>query len=152
MQDDILKKNGLRITENRRLILEILEKEQEPMTADEIFLEMRKQRELNFSTVYRILSALTEKEILLKSIGGDKIAYYQLNKHNHSHYIVCSECRKRVPIEDCPLEEIGEKLVEKTGFHITGHNLEFIGECPECMKKKEMTNGIVQKHADGSQK
>jgi Fur family ferric uptake transcriptional regulator len=27
-------------------------------------------------------------------------------------------------------------LVEKTGFHITGHNLEFIGECPECIKKK----------------
>lgn len=136
MQEDILRKNGLRITENRKLILTVMEKKHDPMTADEVFLETRKQRELNFSTVYRILSALTEKEILLKNIGGDGVSYYQLNNHNHSHYLVCSECRKRVPIEACPLEEMGRKLMEETGFHITGHNLEFIGECPECRKKK----------------
>ncbi len=136
MQENILKKNGLRITENRKVILDILEAKHEPKTADEIYLQARLQHELNFSTVYRVLSVLTEKNIILKSVGGDGKAYYQINSHNHSHYLVCSECRKRVPIEDCPLDAIGEKLVEKTGFHITGHNLEFIGECPECIRKK----------------
>lgn len=136
MQDKILKENGLRITDNRRLVLDLLESGQEPMTTDEIYLEARKKSELNFSTVYRILSVLTEKNIVLKSIREDGKYYYQINNHNHSHYLICSECRKRIPIEDCPLKEIGEKLVEQTGFHITGHNLEFIGECPECIEKK----------------
>lgn len=137
MQDNILKKNGLRTTESRKLVLEVLEKKQEPMTADEIFLQVKQQHGLNFSTVYRILSALTEKNITLKCVGGNGIAYYQLNNHSHSHYLVCSECHKRIPIEGCPLNEISDKLVEKTGFHITGHNLEFIGECPECIEKKK---------------
>lgn len=138
MQDNILKKNGLRATENRKLVLKVIEEKQEPLTADEIFSQVRQQRELNFSTVYRILSALTEKNLIIKCIGGDGISYFQLNNHNHSHYLVCSECHKRVPIDGCPLNEIGNKLGEKTGFHITGHNLEFIGECPECIKKKEI--------------
>lgn len=136
MQDNILKKNGLRITENRKLVLEVLEEKHEPMTADEIYLMARQKRELNYSTVYRILSILTDKNIILKNVGGNGISYYQLNNHNHSHYLVCSECHKRIPIDGCPLDEISDKLVEKTGFHITGHNLEFIGECPECIKKE----------------
>lgn len=135
MQEEILKQNGLKITQNRKLILGILEAEQEPMTADEIYLQAKQQHDLNFSTVYRILSVFTQKNILLKSVGGNGTSYYQLNNHNHSHYLVCSQCRKRIAIDECPLDEIGAKLVEKTGFHITGHNLEFIGECPECIKK-----------------
>lgn len=142
MKDDILKKNGLRITENRKTVLDVLEENHEPMTADEIFLKARQKRELNFSTVYRILSVLTEKNIILKNVGGNSIAYYQLNNHNHSHYLVCSECHKRIPIDGCPLDEIGDKLVETTGFHITGHNLEFIGECPECIEKEKNGNNV----------
>lgn len=137
MQEDILKKNGLRITKNRMLVLGILSDRQEPLTADEIYLKARQLHDLNFSTVYRILSALSNKSIVLKSVGGDGVSYYQLNNHNHSHYLVCSECHKRIPIDECPLKEIGDRLVEKTGFHITGHNLEFIGECPECIRKQD---------------
>lgn len=137
MQDNILKKNGLRATESRKAVLDVLEESHKPMTADEIYLHSRQLHELNYSTVYRILSALTEKSIILKSIGGDGIAYFQLNNHNHSHYLVCSECHKRIPIDGCPLDEMGKKLVEETGFLITGHNLEFIGECPDCLKKEK---------------
>lgn len=136
MYEDLLKKYGLKHTENRTIILSVLDGSKEPLTADEIFLQTREQKGMNFSTVYRTLSALSDKSIVLKSMGGDGKAYFQINNHKHSHYLVCSECRKRIPIEGCPLEDIGEKLVEKTGFHITGHNLEFIGECPECMEKR----------------
>lgn len=135
MQEDVFKKNGLKNTQNRKLILEVLEETQEPMTADEIFLQTRQYHELNFSTVYRTLSTLTEKGIALKNIGGDGKSYFQINNNKHSHYIMCSECRKRIPIDGCPLEDMAEKLGKNTGFHITGHNLEFIGECPECFKK-----------------
>ncbi len=137
MNENLLRENGLKSTESRILILKVLDGAREPMTADEIFMETRQKRELNFSTVYRTLSVLVDKMILLKNIGGDGKAYYQINSHTHSHYLVCSECRKRVPIDVCPLKEIGDKLVEETGFHITGHNLEFIGECPDCIEKRK---------------
>ncbi len=137
MQENVFKKNGLKNTESRKIILEVFEKTHEPMTAEEIFLLTRQRHELNFSTVYRTLSTLTEKGIILKNVGGDGKAYFQINSNKHSHYLVCSDCRKRIPIDGCPLEEIGQNLVKQTGFHITGHNLEFIGECPECFEKKK---------------
>lgn len=137
MQEDILRKSGLKVTENRKQVLKVLEEEQGPLSADEIFQKMKQQNSLDYSTVYRILSIFTKKNIILKNVGGNGIAYYQLNDDNHSHYLICSQCHKKVMIEGCPLEEISQKLVEKTGFHITGHNLEFIGECPDCIKKKK---------------
>jgi Fur family transcriptional regulator, ferric uptake regulator len=136
MLEEILRKNGLKITESRKLVLNALSQEHGPMTVDEIYRRIISQNSLDYSTVYRILSVFTRKNIVLKCIGGDSIAYYQLYEHNHNHYLVCSKCHKRVMIEDCPLEEISKKLVENTGFHITGHNLEFTGECPDCIHKK----------------
>lgn len=137
MRENIFKDSGIKNTQNRQLILKILEDSHKPVTAEEIFIQARQQHELNFSTVYRTLATLTEKNIILKNIQMDGKACYQMNNHSHNHYLVCSECQKRVPIENCPLEEMGESLVKQTGFHITGHNLEFIGECPDCIKKKQ---------------
>lgn len=137
--EDLFKKNGLKGTENRKAIVAILSSNPEPMTAENIFIEMRKKREVNFSTVYRILSILSEKGILLKCAGNDGKAYFQINNEEHSHYLTCVRCHRKIPIDCCPLEQIGKELVKKTGFRIMGHNLEFLGECPECMKKEEET-------------
>ncbi len=135
MQGKQLKKNGLRITKNRKLVLKVLEESNEPISAEEIFNRVYKEIHLDYSTVYRILSVFTEKNITMKNIESDKIAYYQLNNGEHCHYLVCSECHGKVPIGDCPLHEICEKLSKETGYKITGHNLEFTGICPECQKK-----------------
>lgn len=136
MKENVLKNNGLKSTEGRKLILDILESAYEPMTADEIFVLARQKRELNFSTVYRTLSTLAEKSIIMKNIGGDGKSYYQLSSEGHCHYLVCSECHRRIAIDGCPFEEMRENIANETGFHITGHNFEFVGECPECFEKK----------------
>ncbi len=137
MEDNIFFKFGLKKTENRMHIMEILEENSEPMTAETIFVEMRKKHTCNFSTVYRILSILTEKGIVLKSTDTDKKAYFQMNNAKHNHYLTCMKCHKKIPIDGCPLEKMGRELKEKTGFRIMGHNLEFIGECPECIEKEK---------------
>ncbi|MDK2807813.1 MAG: Fur family transcriptional regulator, ferric uptake regulator [Clostridiales bacterium] len=132
-----MKKSGIKVTKNRKLVLSILEQSQTPLSAQDIYQKITCQKELDYSTVYRILSIFSEHQIVLKSIGGDSIAYYQLNQDQHGHYLVCSACHKRIVIDGCPLHAISEKLTAETGFHITGHNLEFIGECPDCFQKKE---------------
>lgn len=139
MHDDVLRKNGLKVTESRKSVLNVLEETHEPLTAEIIFERVKKQHSLDYSTVYRILSIFAQKNIIIRNAGGDGIFYYQLNDHHHSHYLVCSECHKRVPIDGCPLDEISKKLIENTGFLLKGHNLEFIGECPECLHKKEIS-------------
>lgn len=135
MNEERLKESGLKKTDGRKLVLQVMSDNQGPMTAEEIFLAISQIKNLDYSTVYRILSVFTSNHITCKSIGSNGVAYYQLEDHNHSHYIVCSGCHKKVIIEDCPLEAISNRLKEQTGFQITGHNLEFVGECPECQKQ-----------------
>ena len=137
MQEDIFLINGIKRTENRKIIVDTLSRSHEPMTAEMIYLEIRNDRNINLSTVYRILSIMTDKGIVCKSMGADGKAYFCIHGNEHNHYLTCVRCNRKIPIDGCPLEQMGKDLVEKTGFRITGHNLEFLGECPECVEKKK---------------
>lgn len=137
MAENILKKASLKNTKQRNSVLKIIESSKEPLTAEEIFKAMIMENyQINLSTIYRTLSLLTNKNVLLKILKGDGTASYELNKVSHNHYITCSICNRSALIESCPIREISESVSEKTGFKVTGHSLQLTGICSECMKKK----------------
>lgn len=135
MDSDVLKSASLKATKKRLMIIEIIKSEPCPVTADRIYERLSESLDINLSTVYRALNAMTDKNILIKSIHMDGKTYYQFNDHQHKHELVCSVCHRSVDVEDCPFDEISKKLSEKTGFTITGHNMEFTGICPNCADK-----------------
>lgn len=135
MNTDILKSASLKATKKRIMILNILETESNPVTAEFIFEQLSKTLEINLSTVYRALNAMSDKNIIIKSIHMDGKTYFQLNNERHKHEIVCSVCHRSIDVGDCPFDKIAQELSEKTGFIITGHNMEFTGICPNCISK-----------------
>lgn len=132
MNEGILKTTDLKTTKKRITILNILDKSKVPMTAEEIYSIAMQKVHMSLSTAYRTLGTLSEKGILLKNLSQDGKTYYQINNHQHKHQLVCTLCNQTVPIEDCPLSSLEENLMQKTGFTITGHSLEFLGICPKC--------------------
>ncbi len=138
MEQNILKKAELKTTKKRQLLLFLLQKYAHPMTAEELHEAAKSILPMNVSTVYRTLNTLTEKGILIRSVRQDGKAYYALPKKDHCHRLVCDLCGKVIPIETCPLSELEETLETNTGFHITGHSLEFTGLCPICAKKEHL--------------
>lgn len=135
MEKEILKSAELKNTKKRQTILSILEKARKPLTAEEIYDKTIGHTRMSFSTVYRTLGALTEKQILMKELMQDGKTYYQFNSSHHKHLLVCSMCGEIIPVDDCPLLHLENDLASKTGYIITGHSLEFNGICPECTKK-----------------
>lgn len=135
MEKEILKSVELKNTKKRQTILSILEKAHKPLTAEEIYDKTMVLTRMSFSTVYRTLGALTEKQILMKELMQDGKTYYQFNNHNHKHHLVCNICGEIIPVDDCPLHNLENDLASKTGYIITGHSLEFNGVCPKCTKK-----------------
>ncbi len=133
----ILKKSGLKNTRHRTSILEILDQKKQPVTVEQVFIDLQKKGiPANLSTVYRILESLNAKSLVQKRrISGDHKTFYELNHMLHRHYIVCLVCKKILAIDDCPLEKYEKKIEEKTNFKIEGHNLDIYGYCPECQKK-----------------
>lgn len=130
----ILKKEGLKNTKHRNAILEVIENSNQPISAEQIFLELKeKKNTINLSSVYRTLEVLVSRDIVIKTnITGDNRATYELNRLEHKHHLICSGCKKMFSIDGCPVEEYEKQLREKTGFDITGHKLEIYGFCKEC--------------------
>lgn len=130
----ILKNANLKMTKKRVLIIDCFKHSNVPLTADDVFNILRENTNINLSTIYRALSALTDSEILTKQTLSDGTYVFQLNGDVHRHILTCKECGKIDYIEFCPIEKTIDDITSKTGFEITGHSLEFTGICPDCKK------------------
>lgn len=136
MIEDILKEYDLKVTEPRCLILKELINTNKPITAEELFLRIKDKKKINLSTIYRNLNILLSKEIILKVIEIDGIVYFQYNRKQHVHHLICVSCKEVIPLDSCPLEELESNLSNSTGYEILSHSLEFKGLCPKCKKTK----------------
>jgi Fur family ferric uptake transcriptional regulator len=128
----ILKSADLKQTKKRNLIISILENATAPLTAEEIMKLSCKELKMSFSTVYRALNALADKNIITKTIHQDGKLYYKIHTKSHQHVIKCTQCNECIAIDTCPLESLEANLSSKTNYKITGHNLEIFGICPKC--------------------
>ncbi len=135
MSKTMLKNAALKSTKKRRLLLSILQTQNKPITAEELLEQSAAILPMNLSTIYRTLNTFTENGILHKTLRKDGKSYFSLAKHDHTHHLICTVCQKIIPIDSCPLQELEEDLQQKTGFHITGHLLEFSGICADCLQK-----------------
>lgn len=136
-KSDMLKSSDLKSTKQRSAVLDILKKFSQPVCAEDIYSELKKQElSVSLSTVYRTLDKLTEKGLVNKIVfSGSSKGLFELNTNVHKHYLICLGCRKIISIENCPLKDYEEKLAEETGFSIQGHRLNVYGYCPECRGK-----------------
>ncbi len=132
MNNSILKSADLKQTKKRNLIISILENTPSPLTAEEIMELSSKEVKMSFSTVYRALNALADKEVVTKTVHQDGKLYYKIQSHSHQHVLKCTKCNECISIDACPLESLETNLSKETNYAITGHNLEFFGICPKC--------------------
>lgn len=126
---------GLKWTKQRKNVYKVLWDSAEPLSVTQIYHlteEAAGGQEYAPSTIYRILSAFEEKGLVEKtSWMGDGTAVYSLNRGGHTHYAVCLECHRRIPLRSCPFAHIHLEK-ETMDFTITGHKLELYGYCREC--------------------
>ncbi len=131
---------GLKNTKPRRNIIDLLESNDDLLSAQQIYDKLREDNvHMNLSTVYRSLDKLTEHNIINKVIlEKEKQALYEYNREVHHHFLICKNCNKIKTIYNCPLENYETELQNTTNFLITGHKIEFYGYCKTCQKKLKM--------------
>lgn len=133
----LLTQNNLKNTKGREKIIAIIKRADMPVSAEEIFRQCLKgEKNVNLSTVYRTLNTLVEKNCLIKQVRPDGVAYFQENKHDHKHLLICTGCGKKIPLDICPLEKMLHDIALDSRFIITNHNIELYGLCPDCQLKK----------------
>ena len=132
---NIVKKKGLKQSNQRENIVAILFKAKKHLTPEEILLELKKDGiSMGLATIYRTLSLL-EKEGMVNTISfGQEGKKYELDRGEHHDHMICIECGKIIEFFDPQMEAIQERIAQKNGFKILSHQMNLYGLCPDCQK------------------
>jgi Fur family ferric uptake transcriptional regulator len=128
---DKLRQSGHRLTPQRELILQAVDKLGHA-TPDEVLTEVREHSQaVNISTVYRTLEVLEQLGLVKHAHLSDRApTYHSVAGHEHFH-LVCRKCERVISVEDHEASAFAKLLREHHGFvadigHLTVH-----GECAE---------------------
>ena len=133
-EKNMLKENGLKLTRQRREILEAL-KDSPPLGAEEIFHLVNKRCSVNLSTVYRNLGILMKMGMIRKTNSLGQADQYELVRHHCEHALECLKCGRKVVFSECFFDQMVKEIESKTQFVVKKHNLELFGTCPNCSRK-----------------
>jgi Fur family ferric uptake transcriptional regulator len=130
------KEKSLRMTRQRKVILEELRKLNTHPSADEIYEVVRHRLpRISLGTVYRNLEVLSELGEIQKLELSGLLKRFDWDTKKHYH-IRCVRCSRVDDAPIAPLNQLDNELYGATVFEIIGHNLEFTGLCPECSRKE----------------
>jgi Fur family ferric uptake transcriptional regulator len=132
---DYVESNGLRMTDQRKLVLDVFLKREGHFTTEELYeLVKKKDSSVGQATVYRNIKLIAEAGLARELDFGDGPVYYE-HKHGHDHHdhIICSECGKRTEVFDEKLEKLQSKIAKENGYKLTGHKLYLFGLCSDCV-------------------
>lgn len=132
----IVRDLGLKVTEQRILILDTIRNGLRHFTAQDIFEAVSAQSNgMGFATVYRFLRMLSEHKFVTEvRMGGMPARYEWAGKPHHDH-LTCVICGKIVEFENNEIERLQNEVATSLGFHLTGHLLELFGECLQCQNQ-----------------
>ncbi len=113
------------------LILELINQSKEHMTAEQLFLELKKtEPKVVQATVYNNLNTLYQNGLIRKlSIENSPDRYDKIRKHDH---LVCRKCGA---LSDINLEDLTKNLENQLKEEILSYDLKVFYLCKKCREE-----------------
>ena len=134
----LLKKNSLKFTIQREVILETLYNSDEHLTPEALHhLIQEKFPDLNtgIATVYRTLALLEDSNIVTSLSFGAQGKKYELGAKEHHDHMICTECGDITEFVDEQIEQRQHKIADELGFKMSDHSMQIYGICKKCQNK-----------------
>ncbi len=133
---DALYDAGIRSTEPRRTVAELIARRDGHFTARELVDDAaERQLAIGRATVFRALETFVDLGLVERlDLPSGEHAYVACEPTQHHHHLVCSRCGHSTEVEDCGMNEVAREVARRTGFRIDRHRLELFGVCPECLR------------------
>jgi Fur family transcriptional regulator, ferric uptake regulator len=130
-----LAERHIRYTSGRQSVIAALVKVDGPESAADLHDRMR----VPLSSLYRNLTVLDEAGVLERHHDADGLARYELAEWlgGHHHHLICVDCGAVEDVElgdeaEAALDGMARRAAGRSGYRVTGHNLEIEGVCPSC--------------------
>ena len=120
-----LKKAGLKVTQPRVRIFELLERRRyKHMTADDIYRALNEVgEEIGLATVYRVLNQFETAGLVVKHHFEGGQAFYELDSGKHHDHMVCVETGKVIEFVSEDIERLQRQIAAEHGYEIQDHSL-----------------------------
>jgi len=132
-----LESKKLRVTLQRRAIIETVFETEEHFTAEQL-LDWSRQRDKSVSraTVYRTLPLLTQSGLVREMDFGKDYKFYDPNyaDHPNHNHIICQDCDKIVEFESDKIARIEDEISQKLGFSVKTQRLQITATCEDLKK------------------
>ena len=131
MTDTIIERceaNGLRLTEQRRVIARVLEAAEDHPDVEELYARASAvDAGISLATVYRTVKLFEEAGILEKLEFGDGRARYEDAERDHHDHLIDLRSGEVIEFVDSEIEALQERIAKKLGYDLKGHRLELYG-------------------------
>lgn len=132
-----LGEQNLKMTRERRLILDAVERMKGHFGADDLYVALASRKApASRATVYRTLDHLVACGIVQKIYLSDhtqrKALYEHVHGREHHEHMHCLGCGKILEFVDPPLEARQEEICQRLGFTPLRHSLRIEGFCGNC--------------------
>jgi Fe2+ or Zn2+ uptake regulation protein len=135
-----LRQRGIRVTRQRRVILQVMDSAEQHLDVDQILERAQKiSPEVHLVTVYRTIDLLKRQglidELDLLHLRGDRHYYETHGPRDHIH-VACLRCGKVREFESRLYEQLKEQIARDCDIQVTVSRTEVGGICNDCLAKE----------------
>lgn len=127
--------SGMRITAQRRTILEVLSDSEAHLDAEEVYRRAKvRDPNISLATVYRTLAALRQIGLVQQRhlTRNDQRGYYEIANQQHYHF-TCLRCGRVIEFDTPLISQIQDELAEEMGIRVVQARLYLEGYCSDCL-------------------
>ena len=128
---------GLKITKQRHLIVDLLNKSDRALSPYEMRDILKKRGiKADVVTIYRVLELLEKLSLAHKVLAFNGYIRCSTDQNESCHhYLLCKNCHRVDEVHGENLENVEKRIRKNYNFKIDSHYLEFIGLCANCRAK-----------------
>jgi Fur family transcriptional regulator, ferric uptake regulator len=127
---------GLRLTQSRLAVLQVLAATPEHLKVAEVHHRARQiDGRIGLASVYRTMGLLAQMGLVKDVHAEQRHRRYAQITNGHGHHLVCTGCGLVQEFSDCHADELARTLARRTKFRIEGHCMEFFGRCAKCRRQ-----------------
>ena len=119
---------GLRLTEQRKIIAQVLALADDHPDAEEVYARAAKLDEnISLATVYRTLRLFSDTGIIEAHDFRDGRARYEATDDEHHDHLIDLTTGEVIEFVDEEIERLQERIAKKLGYELVDHRLELYG-------------------------
>ncbi len=131
---EYIARNGLKVTPQRMLIVEVFMSAGGHLTTEELYERVKAtDPSVGQATVYRTMKLLCDSGLAKEVHFGDGVARYeQKYGSKHHDHLICEACGENIEVLDDEIERLQEDLARRHGYVLTSHRMYLFGVCGKC--------------------